>query len=282
MSSSALPSTPPELSPPAHPRVDDHFIQEGARVEVLRGILLMAPPAQEPHATAHLSLAYLLGAYVASGWKAAVDMLTRTSEASNFAPDASVYPEARDPITKGRQLEELAFEIADSQPLDSAGEKARELTRRGVRRVFCVVVKHSRVLEWSVDTDGWSPLPANARIEDRCFVRPLPARALVHASDCDEAVVAGLRARRTPALVALQAEAHAEGRVEGRVEGRTDGLAKALHTVLQARGLRPSPAEATRIDTADAATLERWLVAALTAPAVADLWEARPERGGDA
>lgn len=65
-------------------------------------------------------------------------MLTRTSRQSDFAPDASVFPEERDPVTGGRKLEELAFEVASTQRLANATRKARGLAARGVRRVFCL------------------------------------------------------------------------------------------------------------------------------------------------
>jgi len=238
------------------PRVDDHFIREDARCEVVRGILLMTPPAEEPHATLHLSLAYVLAAHVGPDFRGAVDMLTRTSEASDFAPDASVYPAARDPRTGGRLLEELAFEIASTQPLDNAGEKARELVRRGVRRVFCVVVKHARVLEWSTDTDTWSPLPTDHAIEDRCFVRPLPVRAILDATAADAAVVAALAARRHPAILEIEAR------------GELAGKAEALLMFLRSRGLTPTGAQVRAIQAADGPTLDRWLGLAASAPTV--------------
>jgi hypothetical protein len=216
----------------------------------------MTPPAEEPHATLHLSLAYVLAAHVGPDFRGAVDMLTRTSEASDFAPDASVYPTARDPRTGGRLLEELAFEIASTQPLDNAGEKARELVRRGVRRVFCVVVKHARVLEWSTDTDTWSPLPADYAIDDRCFVRPLPVRAILDATAADTAVIAALDARRHPAILEIEAR------------GELAGKASALLLILRSRGWTPTEAQARVIRAADGPTLDRWLERATQAPGV--------------
>jgi len=229
------------------PRIDDHFVKEDSRVEVVRGFLLMSPPAEEPHATLHLTLAYLLAAHVGPDYAGAVDMLTRTSRDSDFAPDASVYPAERDPETGGRRLEELAFEIASTQPLDSAGEKARELVRRGVRRVFCIVVRHLRVLEWSTETDGWSPLLDDSSIEDRCFVRPLPVVSLLHATATHDAVVAALDARENPALRAIEARGEARGR------------SAALLAVLGARGLVPSDTERQRILEAESAVLDQWI-----------------------
>jgi hypothetical protein len=256
-------------APSNPPRVDDHFVREDERVQVVKGKRHMSPPAEEPHATAHFSLAYVLAAHVTAGFVGAVDMLTRTSVDSNFAPDASVFPAERDPVTGGRKLEELAFEVASTQPLDDAGDKARELVRRGVRRVFCIVVRHRRVVEWSAETDSWSPLPDSASIDDPCFVRPLPVRALLDAAAADNAVVAALVARGSPAIRAVEARAQAEGRAEGRTEGRVI----ALLAVLGARGLVPSDAQVARIRTAPAEALDRWLLQAAVARSLAELLE---------
>src|SRR5207247_309929 len=101
----------------------------------------------------HCDLAYLLRAYAKRGYKSAVDMLMRADESSDFAPNASIYPEAPHPRTKRRQIEELAFEVTSKQRLRVPTAKARKLIARGVRRVFCLLVEQRRVLEWSRKTD---------------------------------------------------------------------------------------------------------------------------------
>ncbi|HEY4121469.1 MAG TPA: Uma2 family endonuclease [Byssovorax sp.] len=126
--------------------VDERLVAPEQRMEILRGAVLMTPPADEPHGTSHTNLAYVLRAHVAATHVCAVDMLTRTSKDSDFAPDASIFPLARRP-DGGRQLEEIAFEIVREQWIGVPSEKARELAKRGVRRVFCVVLKKQRVLE---------------------------------------------------------------------------------------------------------------------------------------
>lgn len=196
------------------PAVDERLVMPETRAEILRGALLMPPPADEPHGTSHFDLTYVLAAHVAPDYRGAVDMLTRTSGDTDFAPDASVFPKARDPKTGGRQLEELAFEIVGEQWMGVPSEKARELARRGVRRIFCVVLKNQRVLEWSRETDGWKMLAEDARIEDRCFATSLPVRALLHASEGDAAVVAALHERG--ALRELEGEWREEGRLAAR------------------------------------------------------------------
>jgi hypothetical protein len=127
----------------------------------------------------------------------AIDMLTRTSELNDFAPDASVFPRARHPVTGGRQLEHVAFEIASSETLADCGVKARELVRRGVRRVFAIDIDPGplnddgeplgdpvsiRCHEWARELDGWHPLDPDTVIADRVFAVPLPVAALTDPS----------------------------------------------------------------------------------------------------
>ncbi|MBL8721350.1 MAG: Uma2 family endonuclease [Myxococcales bacterium] len=249
--------------PGSLPAVDDHLVREDARAEILRGKLLMCPPASEPHGTRHFTLAYVLGAHVAPGFVGAVDMLTRTDHDSDFAPDASIFPLARDPATGGRRLEVLAFEIAATQPLPSVTEKARALVERGVRRVFCLTLKRGRVLEWSAARDAWDLLDPQATIEDECLARPLPVAALLDATAADDAVARALVERRHPAVEARIEEAAAAAR------------RSALLLVLASRGLVPDPGEAQAIEaTHDQATLDAWLSRAASVTSVAELLRA--------
>src|SRR5689334_2585520 len=93
------------------PDIDERLVMPGSRYEIIEGEVFYVSPADEPHGTCHTKLAALLEAYVAKGFACAVDMLTRASATSDFAPDASVYPKGRHPKTGGRQLDELSFEI---------------------------------------------------------------------------------------------------------------------------------------------------------------------------
>jgi hypothetical protein len=228
-------SRPPALLAPgadapseaAHcPAVHERLAPPETRLEYLDGVELFAAPADPPHARLHATLAYVLEAHAAPGYLTAVDMLTRTDEASDFAPDASVFPATYDARTGGRKLEELAFEISNRQGLGVATRKARELARRGVRRVFCLRVGQGRLLEWSREADGWQVVADEAQLDDRCFVRPVPVRVLVGAASADEAVVAALRARGVPALEAAVAEGEARGRAEGEAAGEARGRAE--------------------------------------------------------
>ncbi|KYG05848.1 hypothetical protein BE21_38090, partial [Sorangium cellulosum] len=208
----------------ARPHVDDRLAPPETRVEYLDGAEIFAAPADTPHATQHFDLTYVLGAHVAPGYRGAVDMLTRADEGSDYAPDASVF--AQKPDRGGRRrLEELAFEVSDKQALAVPTSKARRLIDRGVRRVFCILVKQHRVLEWSRETDGWRTLPKDAVIEDPCLVRPLPLQALLDAASSDDAVARALLQKRVPALEAALAEGEARGEARGVALGEALGEA---------------------------------------------------------
>jgi Uma2 family endonuclease len=120
------------------PAVDDNLLADDAPYEIYDGELVAVAPALEPHGSRHSKVAALLEAHAGPAFKVACELLIRTSHDSNFAPDASVFPRARDPETGGRQLEHLAFEVAVTESLGHAGRKAAKLTARGVRRVFAI------------------------------------------------------------------------------------------------------------------------------------------------
>lgn len=227
-------------------------------------------PAKPPHARQHLQLGYVLGAHVAEGWLGAVEMLTRTGHDTDFAPDASVYPAAPDPKTGERQIEHLAFEICSQQNLSTPTGKARDLVGRGVRRVFCIVVggtrrrpsQKTRLLEWSRETDGWSPVAKDAFIEDPCLSSPLPVRALLDATQSDDAVARALRERGNPIFE------------EERAKGEVEASARILLAILETRGLDVSRKARRKIlECNDVARLERWVQRALDVETVDDLWD---------
>jgi len=253
------------------PAVDDHVVEPETREELLHGQKIWALPAKRAHAEQHLQLAYALKAHVAEGYRGALELLTRAGEDSDFAPDASVFPEAPDPETGGRQLEEIAFEICSRQALKVPTEKARELVRRGVRRVFCILVndddstskkrrRERGVLEWSRETDGWSPIPESAEIADRCFARPLPVRTLLSATEADDDVIRALRDRGRGQQALQEVEAV--------------GRAKSILAVLEARGLSLTTEDRQRIlATADVELLDHWVRRAATVSSVEELWK---------
>ncbi|MBI4703980.1 MAG: Uma2 family endonuclease [Deltaproteobacteria bacterium] len=240
------------------PRIDERLAPPETRLEYLDGIEMFAAPADGPHATRHFDVTRVLGAHVADGYRGAVDMLTRTGHTSDFAPDASIFPAAPDAPTGGRQLEELAFEVASEQSIAVPTEKARQLVRRGVRRVFCVLVGQRRALEWSRQSDGWRTMTETEVIQDRCLVRPLEIRALLDVAAADEAVAEALVARGAPAIERTRAQSEAKGHAEAK--------ATAVLAVLAARGIELADQLRARVlSFSDSATLDRWLARAAVA-----------------
>ena len=236
------------------------------RYEVVAGEVVYVSPADPPHATRHSKLSALLEAYCADDHVAACDMLTRTSEKEDFAPDGSIYPAAPDPETGGRQLEALAFEVVSTQTLGDAGRKASSLVDRGVRRVFALDIERERALEWSRQTDAWEILAEDATIDDPALVMPLPIYDLVKAASADDAVARALLAKNNPVLV----EAMTSARAEGKAEGKAD----AVLAVLEGRGLAMSEAERERIAACrDDEALSSWLVRAGTCASVGEMLE---------
>lgn len=246
------------------PAVDDHFIEPDAGYEVVEGEVFVVSPAKEPHGSCHSKLSALLEASVAEGFNAASDMLIRASERSNFAPDASLYPFARDPRTGGRRLEHLAFEVVSTQTLAHAGRKAGLLIARGVRRVFAIDVGRERVLEWSAERDSWVVLDGGERIEDESLAVPLVARDLLESASAHDSVARALLARKNAVIEDAMERERGHAYVRGRAE--------ATLQVLAARGLTPSPAERRRIlETTDAGLLEGWLSRVATCESVVEL-----------
>jgi hypothetical protein len=145
------------------------------------------------------------------------------------------------------------------QAISVQTDKARALVRRGVRRVFCLVAKQRKLLEWSRATDAWSAAPLDT-IDDRCFVRPLPAAALLDAALADDAVMKALRAKRHPEFLAERDE----GRKEGREEGRDEGLRVAVRDLCAVLGIEVDAGRSRAIDEMEGTRLDA-LRAALVA-----------------
>jgi Uma2 family endonuclease len=266
------------------PDVDERLVMPETRFEVLDGKVEFVAPSDEPHGSRHSKISALLEAYAASGYDVASDMLTRTSAKNDLAPDASVFPSARDPGTGGRQLEELAFEVLSTERVGHAAKKARALTERGVRRVFAIDVERKRALVWSATTNTWQMLPLDSAIDDQALALPLPLRALVEAISCDDAVAQALLAKKNPVIATALARAERKGKAEGRragkVEGRREGeragaikgAIKTLLAVLAARGLDVRKKHEKQIrSTADEAVLAAWIVRAVNCASVDEL-----------
>ncbi len=254
------------------PPVDERLVAPESRFEIWDGRVEYVAPADEPHATRHSKISALLEAHVGEGYEVAGDMLTRTSALDDVAPDASVFPSARDAETGQRQLEELAFEVTSTEGLSHAGHKAKKLAGRGVRRIFAVDVNRKRAVEWSVATDSWSILDHDSLIVDPALAAPLPVHALVSAAKADDAMASALLAKRNPILVAALDEQRAQAKLEGAAEGRAEGKVEALLAVLAARGLVPDDAEREQVNAVqNGSRLDVWLSASIRCASVREL-----------
>jgi Uma2 family endonuclease len=260
-------SSPTSHANPELPAIDERLVAPESGYEIDDGKLVRVPPADEPHAARHSIIQALLEAHAADEFMVACDMLMRLSQTSDRAPDASVYPRARDPVTGRRQIDQLAFEIVNTESLADAAKKARDMVNRGVRRVFAIDVERTRALEWSRELGTWSSLDLASSIEDPALAVPLPLDALVRSARADDAVARALLAKRNPVLVAA-VEAAGEA-------GRRETLADAVVCVLAQRKIAVEPAERDRIiGERELARLQRWLAAAATCTTVGELFDA--------
>jgi hypothetical protein len=246
------------------PAIDDRLVMPETPYEIVDGELVRVSPADPPHGERHLQLCALIEAHTGRKFEAACDLLTRTSEVDDIAPDVSVYPDGPDPETGGRQLEQLAFEIVNKQTLGNAGKKAAKLAGRGVRRVFAIDVEGSRVLEWSKARRRWRPRRPTGQIADAALAVALPIAALIHSAKADDAMARALVAKRNPVIEKVRAR--------GIRRGVRRGTAKAVVAVLAARGVSLKNAQRDLIlDESNLARLERWLTRAITCTSAAEL-----------
>ena len=236
------------------------------------GVRYRTMGANPPHATQHVEVAHIFRGTLAPGYRAAVDMLTRSKKETDAAPDVSVFSEGADPVTGGRRLEEVAFEVCDTESEQHVTAKVRALSMRGVRRLFYIRVSDRAVHEWQRASGSWARLDDDAVIEDRCFRVPIPVRALADQVLADDTVARALIAAGNRVIVGAVRESREEGREEGRVEvfalqcsrrlGRalTDDERAALRKKLVAVGAEA--VDSAMIDL-DGDALAAWIVAPL-------------------
>lgn len=252
----------------ALPPIDERLALPEAGYEIIDGVVTFVAPADPPHAERHSKVSALVEAHAHAEFNVASDMLTRTSRIDDIAPDVSVFPRAKDPVTGGRRLEQLAFEIVSTESLSHATTKAEKLAGRGVRRVFAIDIRRGRVLEWSRELGALSVLDLRGSIEDPALAVPLSVDALLNAANTDDDVARALLAKQNPIIEAANAKSHAEGLAEGLAKG----LAEALITLLSARGLTLTDEQRARIlAERDRGRLDAWLLRVATCASVAEL-----------
>jgi hypothetical protein len=242
------------------PDVDERLVMPEMRYEAVGGRVAYVAPSDEAHGSRHSKVSALLEVCAGEDYDVASDMLTRTSRTGDMAPDASVFPRARDPRTGGRQIEELAFEVVSKESLEHAGKKARALVERGVRRVVAIDVGRRRALVWSRETNAWEMLPRDGVIEDQALAVPLPIPALVDAVKADDALAQALIAKKNPVIDTALRGARLQGKIE------------ALLAVLGARGFRLSKKAEKQIRAEeDEATIEAWLRRSVSCASIEEL-----------
>jgi hypothetical protein len=240
------------------PAVDQRLVAPESHAEIVDGRVYRTMGANPPHATQHFAAVHLFAGVLADGYSGAVDMLTRADEDSDAAPDLSIFPSAPDPQTGGRQIEEIAFEVLDTERLAHATDKVEKFARRGVRRLFAVKVAARRVYEWDHDHHDWTELDADAAITDRCFRVPLPVAALLDRVLADDTVARALLASSNRVIERALTEREARGALRA--------LGAAVLRVLARRGVAVDDATRDRVlDCDDRATLDAWLDRAVTA-----------------
>jgi hypothetical protein len=273
-----MPSSDRSRAALALPAVDERLVTPETRYEIWDGELVYVSPADPPHGTRHVQISALIEAHTGPDFEVAADLLTRTSEIDDVAPDVSVYPDAPNPETGGRQIEQLAFEIVSTESLGHAAGKASKLVTRGVRRVFAIDIERSRALEWSPALGTWRVLDAAGHIVDPALVVPLPIDSVIRSAKADDAVARALLAKRNPVLEAAGAKQRAQGKQEGFAQGKQEGLAEALIAILDARYVALDTTDRERIlHEQDPARLARWILIAATCADVAALF-AEPAR----
>ena len=247
------------MNSPRSTPLDERLAQPETHTQVVDGVTVRTMGANPPHAIQHAAATHVFAGCLAPGYLAAVDMLTRIDRDNDRAADVSVFPAAPDEKTGRRQLEEITFEVCDSQRATDVSEKARRFVARGVRRVFYVRVDEGAVYEWRRASDAWERLADGDAIEDRCFVVPIPVQALLQRVKADDTVARALLARGNAVVTAAVDAARAAGVSAGRDEGALVAARALLLRTMELRRLAVTDAQRARVAACDdLAALTRW------------------------
>jgi len=223
----AKPTVAPAPPAPSFARVDEHIVvPEVSRIELIDGREVIDVGALPPHADAQALTGFLLAAHVLHEYVVATELLTRSAVDSDFATDVCIRKRGVDPETGSRYLEELSFEIVNEQSMTDVTGKARNLDRRGVRRIFAIFVKTGEIREWSKTSGEFVRLDMQGMFDDPVFVRPIAVKALIDSTlgEAENEVAKALIVKKNPEIVKLQHEAELHGHKQGVDEGRKKGL----------------------------------------------------------
>jgi hypothetical protein len=248
------------------PAVDERLVAPESRAEIVDGVVYRTMGSNQPHGTRHFAAAHVFAGALADGYEGAVDMLTRADEDTDAAPDISVFPEGEDEVTGGRKLEEITFEVLDTERMSHATKKVEKLAARGVRRLFAIRVAERKVYEWDRAHGDWTEFAEGDSITDVCFRVPVPVAAFVDRVLANDTVAEALLKSKNRVLMRALEEKQRAGERKGKREGRREGeregvlLARraALLTLLSARSVL-SEAQRTRVAACDdEAALVAW------------------------
>jgi hypothetical protein len=276
----------PERSPAAWPHVSDYAVEPESGQELFDGEVREALPAGPKHGSQHHRIECVIGAYLAPGYDAAIDLLTRQAVPHNFASDTSIRKLGTDPATGDRYLEELAFEIKSTQSTENLEKRARIMAARGVRRIFSIPVRGDEagseiiagpVAEWMAAEERWRTYRDDEVIADPCLFEPLAVRALLDAVEAEAAVVTAYVHKQHPVVVEYGNERYRageeKGRREGVKEGEERGVRESIRLIMHTRGLAMDAATHARIDAcSDLAILQRWLARAVLVTSASELF----------
>ena len=166
--------------------------------------------------------------------------------------------------TANEQKAELQQQIKELQA------KLAELLERGIQYIW--VVRLTGPLRVEVYSPGQKMqiVPADGELRAPGVLQnPVPVRALVDREVALEATLRNLLNRKGYAsLEALQAEEAAKGRAEGEARGKADSIL----AILRARGLSvPEPVAAQILQCRNLASLDAWLLRAMTVSSAAEV-----------
>ncbi|MCP3996404.1 MAG: hypothetical protein GY722_15300, partial [bacterium] len=245
--------------------------------EVIDGVRMECLASDAEHADPQLRLGTLVEVCLHKGYVASTELLTRVETESDFATDVCVRRQGVDPETAGRYLEEISFEVANTQTRENLEEvRVPKLLRSGVRRIFAVLVPEDEVLEWSVEDGGWKGWTRGEAIRDRVFIQPLEVEAILDAAAVDQLVSKAQLTKKEPHLMGVikerEARGEARGRADGLAEGEAKGYAEAILLAFDSHNITLDAENRQEIlECQDTALLRRLLTRALVATSASEV-----------
>ncbi len=282
-SPSSLGTRPPQVICPgpgtSFPPLDSRLVTPETREEMVGGVRMETMASEPPHGDTQFDFSRVLGAVLQPGYVGSIDMLTRYSEGDDFAADLSVRQGGTNPDTGQRYLEELVFEIGNTQRLSDLRGKAANMSQRGVRRIFAIMVQDQTAHEWDPAAEKMRPMKEDAISDPRTLVRPLPLSLVLLIA---RGAMGGVAVQKVQAVVndfvaeALDAQGNPAIRLieqRGEERGERRAMVQAILTTMAARSVTVDDVSRRRIlACADPDTLLRWMIRAVTASCVEDLF----------